>query len=723
MAASGSVSQTGLRNYLESTYNNTPGIGSIISQCMNNFPPDYYVGGNGIYGAQSEAEVSNCVFMKVIQNTTGAVANAVDKLVNNTEKAAADAAKSLSELIASASAQQQEAITASTDAVEETVSAFTGDINQIAQSAIVQLQSAVQFHSDNIFDITNSVLSSVGGLVDRAQADMIGARTDLVGVVSQSQQRMEETIKDFLDHNENTAAAVREVLAYLKSKDSGEGTGVIGKVLASLLPDAMAWVTGLREDHSHDVNENLDAISSVLQSGKATIPLLDGLLTGSLPENRITRWVFASLLAPLIIKEFAMIAQEPSIESFRHEIWEDLPSKLFDPATLLTAAIKNPALNEQVRESIYKSGYGDEQQILLRAASRQTPTIDLVTAAFFRNLITDEEWTSNLERMSYAPEHVEMLKGLRDMIPPVQDLIEMAVKEGFSDDIATRFGQDEDFPSDFAKWAKQKGLSEFWTKIYWRTHWKLPSPNMAFEMFQRDIITQEELINLLRALDIMPFYRERLIKLSYRQLDRVDIRRMHALNLISRDDLVTAYRHDGYSPEDAERLAIFTEVYNETSSRLGQYRDLTEAQVRRFYTEGLLEEDEAIKNLMELRYSREDADLIIRSINIEEAAKDRREAIASIVARASKHAITQVEAMAELGALNLSQRELAKATTQITRSKASQSEVPTVQKLDDMYKAKIIDRETYKQGLAAHGYNQTWIDRMASLLEGKGNVK
>ncbi|GAH93918.1 unnamed protein product, partial [marine sediment metagenome] len=43
-------------------------------------------------------------------------------------------------------------------------------------------------------------------------------------------------------------------------------------------------------------------------------------------------------------------------------------------------------------------------------------------------------------------------------------------------------------------------------------HWSLPSPSQGFEMLHRGVIDEAELNMLLRALDIMPFWREKLTK-------------------------------------------------------------------------------------------------------------------------------------------------------------------------------------------------------------------
>jgi hypothetical protein len=70
-------------------------------------------------------------------------------------------------------------------------------------------------------------------------------------------------------------------------------------------------------------------------------------------------------------------------------------------------------------------------------------------------------------------------------VPPPSDLILMAVREAFDDQVAGEFGLDANFPAPFATYGRQIGIDEQWAKRYWRSHWNLPSTEQGFEMFHR----------------------------------------------------------------------------------------------------------------------------------------------------------------------------------------------------------------------------------------------
>ncbi|GAH16382.1 unnamed protein product, partial [marine sediment metagenome] len=92
---------------------------------------------------------------------------------------------------------------------------------------------------------------------------------------------------------------------------------------------------------------------------------------------------------------------------------------------------------------------------------------------------------SELKRIGIHDNYFGLYKELAYQIPPIADIITMAVREAFTPDIAAKFGQYEDFPKDLEEWAAKKGLSSEWAERYWAAHWGLPSATQGFEMLHR----------------------------------------------------------------------------------------------------------------------------------------------------------------------------------------------------------------------------------------------
>lgn len=243
-----------------------------------------------------------------------------------------------------------------------------------------------------------------------------------------------------------------------------------------------------------------------------------------------------------------------SDQSFIKELAYEIPTGMI----LVQGDLQQGVKAEQIITDLVKSSiHPDYAQTYLDGILTKPSSGDIVAYM----LRTDPELTgleAGLRKIGIHPAYANIYKTLAYPIPPTGDLITMAVREAFSPEIAARFGQYEDFPPDFEDWAKRKGLTSDWAKRYWAAHWSLPSATQGFEMLHRGVVNQSELNLLLRALDIMPFWREKLTKIAYRRLTRVDIRRMYKAGVLKVAEVYESYTEHGYNPRDAKRMTDFT---------------------------------------------------------------------------------------------------------------------------------------------------------------------
>ena len=191
-----------------------------------------------------------------------------------------------------------------------------------------------------------------------------------------------------------------------------------------------------------------------------------------------------------------------------------------------------------------------------------------------------------LRKTGIHPSYFDVYKTLAHPIPPVQDLITMAVREAFTPEIASRFGQYEGLPPEYVEAASKKGLTKEWAERYWAAHWTLPSIQQGFGMLHRGIINQADLGLLMRALDIMPFWRDKLMQLSYKPLTRVDVRRMHLLGTLDEGGVKKAYQDVGYNDRNASLMTDFTVRYNRRSLAGFSPRDALAAYINQFIEAG-----------------------------------------------------------------------------------------------------------------------------------------
>ena len=302
----------------------------------------------------------------------------------------------------------------------------------------------------------------------------------------------------------------------------------------------------------------------------------------------------------------------------------------------------------------------------------------------------------------------------------------MAVREVFTPEVAAKFGQFEDFPPNFADFAGQQGISEEWAQRYWAAHWALPSPQQGFEMLQRripgtdkKIIDREELNLLLRALDVMPFWREKLTNIAYRPITRVDIRRMNSLGLIDLDEVQKRYEDLGFAPADAALMTQFTAAFNKTGdfAEAGELEGITRAMIVKLYKQGAFTEQQTRKALQAIGLGDNAVTIIIESANVELEIARREDLTSIIIEQVKAGQLTFEQGFDRLSSLGLEPTELLTAQSKLERVRVSKTKLPSLGDLTKMFQKKIINRVEYLLELERLGYSTVWATRYLQLAE------
>ncbi len=284
----------------------------------------------------------------------------------------------------------------------------------------------------------------------------------------------------------------------------------------------------------------------------------------------------------------------------------DLSYILPNSMLLIQGGLIQEHSNETMLENISKGDiHPDYAQTYLDAVLTKPASIDLVSYHLRKDpsLSTLEQ---ELKKIGIHPNYTDVYKTLAYQIPPVADIITMAVREAFTPAIAAKFGQYQDFPPDLEKYAGQKGLSKEWAERYWAAHWALPSPQQGFSMLHRGVIDSTELDMLLRAQDVMPFWRDRLTAIAYRPLTRVDVRRMYKQGVLNEKEVFESYQDQGYDDENAERMAEFT--VRQTLASLSKF---TSSDIIKAFSSRMIDRSTAISLLLDIDIRPEDAKYIV----------------------------------------------------------------------------------------------------------------
>ncbi|MEN4013990.1 MAG: hypothetical protein ROW48_18315 [Bellilinea sp.] len=352
---------------------------------------------------------------------------------------------------------------------------------------------------------------------------------------------------------------------------------------------------------------------------------------------------------------------------------------------------------------------------------RELPPAGWIQEAYLRGEISEDQHDFYLRSHGFSDEDIGIFKLLYFRLPPVADLIRMAVRDVFTPEIRERFGQDEDYPLDFDRLAVKIGLDKEWAKAYWAAHWDLPSPMMGYEMLHRGIIDEDTLNLLLRALDIMPFWRDKLIQISYNPLTRVDVRRMYQLGVLTEDEVYRSYLDIGYNPTNARRLTEFTKRYSapEDESELSEFRRLARSTYSAAYKRRVISRDEYLKMLSDMGYVPDDAELLATLDDTAMAAAsdlfdedDFNREYKSLLIKGYKSGVLNADDLRVILAdLGYSELEIALQVQVLDTEYSMYIKSLVADKISELYTGYTIDETQVHEYLNVFGFSASEIDR------------
>ncbi len=408
-----------------------------------------------------------------------------------------------------------------------------------------------------------------------------------------------------------------------------------------------------------------------------------------------------------------------------------IPNEILDPSSLIEAHAFGEISDKSFKEVMRRHGFDSKHSKQLKAITQtKLSAIDLIQLRR-RGLISDEDFETQQKMSRTGDKTVSQIEMLSKFIPGVQDTINFAVREAYRDDIASKFGYDDDFPPperirvieemDTDKYdnlegsdrliaqALQIGLEPDILRRFWRAHWQLPSITAGLEMFHRlrpefnpdNPVDFETIKELLKIQDIAPFWQERILETSFNLPTRVDVRRMYVAGLLTQDEVYDLYQQRGYSPDWAEKLTQLAD-----SDKLDSGRDLSKTMIEKAYGEGVLTRKDTISLLLEMRYDKNEAEIIVGLMDQDLANNEFGDKLKLLKTRFIRGIIDVEAYTAELDKLNVigDKRDFIILNAQAERS--TKQKLATKEDLKAFFKKKLMNKVEVKAELMRSGYSK-----------------
>lgn len=389
----------------------------------------------------------------------------------------------------------------------------------------------------------------------------------------------------------------------------------------------------------------------------------------------------------------------PLQEFLSQETFDKIPNRIPTIGALINLLYQQHLDIDAFIASARRNGYDMASAKLLYEEQRAYMAEGDIIAAYRRGIIDARTAESYLRARHYSDEDVQTMLQVSLYFPPVPDLIRFGVREVYTPEIARAFGQFDDLPEQYMAEAAKIGLPPEQAKNYWAAHWELPSVMQGMEMLHRGVIDTSTLNLLLRAQDVMPYWRDKLVDIAYNPLTRVDVRRMYSLGVLTRDEVNKSYHDLGYDDLNAERMTEFT-VRHEAGEDLG----LTRANIIDAYKRDIVSRAEASAYLTDIGYSPTAVEFLLTLADYDKSREYIDLATDSVISSYRAGNISLDELRTVLNQLDLSSAHVNSIINKEMARAAATQKSPSKGDVDRWLKLGLIDEGQYNNYMLRQHY-------------------
>lgn len=681
------------------------------------------------------------VIQTAVRGMSRAISESLGAAVDTVNRVVSDVVQQIERASDSAIGEQNVLLRKVIDNIDVLTGHSIKRIEDVTTAVFGVVESTVEDIRDTLSSAFNDITDHIGNQIEQATALQVTA-TDSIFELGETNVRNAEAIKDVIvkeidesisaltDAASGSLSVVREGLDNLQSAVTSGLTG-LGPVLTDFVVGPAAAATkGLVEGITGSLNqavltpqEDLTRLFECMGLPKEAGDKARAVINCIFP----TEVLFGPFLQNLLVMWSAIsigmgwaqqLSNAAGIKALQ-DIQPAFPIALPDPSMVQEMLNLGTVEEATAIDLLQRNGFSTDNARRILDIRRRVPDVGIIQVWFLRGFVTRQQALQLLTEIGFQQPDNDRLLEMAFFVPPVSDLITMAVREVFSPDIARRFGQFEDFPKDFARYAKQQGISEEWAQNYWAAHWALPSVQMGFEMLHRKVISKSDLELLLRSQDVMPFWRDKLIAISYSPLTRVDVRRMHKMGVLDDRAVKKAYQDIGYDDTNAELLLRFTKELNAPpeGATPEQLDELTRSAITNLYGAGTLGRQDAFELLQAIGVGSAAAIIFLDMVDLRNEADQRAAETQLILNQAKAGIIRFSEAEDKLNALGLEPLEVQRALTKLQAAQDATVKLPSTQQLDDMLRADIIPSVVYLDTMLRLGYSTFWAERLMTLAK------
>ncbi len=210
---------------------------------------------------------------------------------------------------------------------------------------------------------------------------------------------------------------------------------------------------------------------------------------------------------------------------------------------------------KEILEQLAKHGLNEQWGSFLMELGELRFPSDLLFDLRHRDYQKYYPFRADLDALAISPERQDALWELSYALPSVRDVVGFLAHEVFEPKMIAKYGLDDEWGELDKTMFEKVALKEDIALNYWRDHWQHASWSQVVEMLHRGIITEQDVYDWFRLVEIPPYWRKGLTATMYNLPGRIEIRMMAASGLIDKAKVMELLKKDGLAQEYLEVVA------------------------------------------------------------------------------------------------------------------------------------------------------------------------
>lgn len=387
--------------------------------------------------------------------------------------------------------------------------------------------------------------------------------------------------------------------------------------------------------------------------------------SGEFGLNAVVGFMLGHFLSPILSTSLA-----PAWEGMGQIAWKTLPVRLAEPNILVRLKYKGLITESFYIEQLRKQGIGEEVQKLY-----------------------EEDFL---------------------FYPNPHDLVTWQAREVYEPNMIKKYGLEDELENVLKDPFYKAGMNDEQIRNFWIAHWTHPPWTVIRNMLFRTDLTEEDVWDWFKTIEIPPFWRDKYIEIAYNPVGRVDLRRLYKEGIYDREEVKAGYIALGNSPEISEHLTAWTEKAYAPDSK-----ELTKTEILKNYRIEEIGKDKATEMLTSLDYDAEEVEFILAYEDYKIAHKEKEDEAELLLVEILNGTITYEAFKGSIEGLGFNVKVTNRYLNKATKTLRAQIKLPSKEDLTKWFSKGIISEAEFVTMMSGLKYRSEDINRYLEELKSK----